>query len=224
VPSLSLIDTVNDLCPETATEHKAALIRSGFPYPTHINRVSVLSGGERAHLMFLTINLNRPNFLILDEPTNHIDIEGKGQLEAQVLASGATVLLTSHDRRFVDTIANRYVVIAGDRLVEVHNPEHFYTSFSRQTTRVGQAKPTDDADPSLDTLDRIIELDRLLAEDLARKPKFQKPARQAEWQRELDLLNECCDATTRMTLPAGAARRRPLTRARKFREDRAFGN
>lgn len=78
------------------------------------------------HIEDLIIELNQPNFLILDEPTNHIDIQGKEELETQILDSKATVIITSHDRRFVDNIANRYLLIHSGQLREIHRPEAFY--------------------------------------------------------------------------------------------------
>jgi len=172
------------------------LINAGFPYRDHDKRLSNMSGGERARALFVVLALQAPNFLILDEPTNHIDIDGKEQLEAQLIDSGAAVLITSHDRRFLDTVAQRYLLIRDGRLVEVADPRVFYdapvatTSDARAADRrrstdaSGVAlRPTGgDADR---VLTRIVELERLLEADLARKPKFQKPALQKEWRAEL---------------------------------------
>ncbi|MEJ2090028.1 MAG: ABC-F family ATP-binding cassette domain-containing protein, partial [Gammaproteobacteria bacterium] len=112
--------------PETAIRN--GLINAGFPYLDHERRIEVLSGGERARLMFLRLKLNRPNFLILDEPTNHIDIDGREELEAQLAESGATLLMTSHDRRFIDNVATRFLLISNGSLTEIHDPETFYDS------------------------------------------------------------------------------------------------
>jgi ABC-type multidrug transport system ATPase subunit len=182
------------------------LINAGFAYQDHERRVSVLSGGERARLMFLTLRLNRPNFLIMDEPTNHIDIDGREELEAQLAESGATLLMTSHDRRFIDNVANRFVLVSEGRLGEISEPDEFYqlaamgqadahnpsamaasarteaaASSSRQS-----AHPGDDDDK---LLERIVELEALLEADRARKPKFQKPRLQDAWAKELADLN-----------------------------------
>jgi len=176
------------------------LINAGFPYRDHDKRLSNMSGGERARALFVLLSLQAPNFLILDEPTNHIDIDGKEQLEAQLLESGAAVLITSHDRRFLDTVAQRYLLISDKRLVEVADPSVFYeapvgftpkrTDDDRSAaprreadTRVVVSRPTGSDD---EALARIVELERLLAADLARKPKFQKPELQSRWRVELD--------------------------------------
>ena len=172
------------------------LINAGFPYRDHDKRLSSMSGGERARALFIVLSLQAPNFLILDEPTNHIDIDGKEQLEAQLIESGAAVLITSHDRRFLDTVAERYLLIRDRRLVEVADPREFYDApaaamtGARASDRRGRADgvgmvPGRSDKTADDVLARIVELERLLDADLARKPKFQKTALQSEWRAEL---------------------------------------
>jgi ATPase subunit of ABC transporter with duplicated ATPase domains len=196
-PDRTLTETLRDHCARgSESDYKSSLIKAGFPYLDLDKRVSVLSGGERARLSFLIIKLNQPNFLILDEPTNHIDIQGKEQLEQQILESKATVLITSHDRRFVDTIAERYVVIHAGKLTEINNPEWFYNldpipqagilGPNDKEKQVTENAPNDSEE---DILNRIVQLENLLAQDRARKAKFQKPKLQQTWTTELDALN-----------------------------------
>ncbi len=66
-----------------------------------------LSGGERARLMFLIIMLEKPNFLILDEPTNHLDLPAKEALDTAIAEYEGTVLFVSHDRYFLNKIADK---------------------------------------------------------------------------------------------------------------------
>ncbi len=184
-PALSLLDTVRQHTTDNDHAVTQALIGTGFPYAELGKTVSMLSGGERARLMFLCIRLQQPNFLILDEPTNHIDIAGKESLEAQLIAADATLLITSHDRRFVEAIANRYVVIEDGHLVEATSPLRFHT----ETITPAGSVPADSA-PRVelqeeDLLSRLVELESLLAADQARKQRFQKPAMQAQWQAEI---------------------------------------
>ncbi|MBO6557050.1 MAG: ABC-F family ATP-binding cassette domain-containing protein [Pseudomonadales bacterium] len=190
--SLGLMQTLRDQCGGPDHNLKGALIKAGFPYKDMDKKVEVLSGGERARLMFLIIRMNQPNFLILDEPTNHIDIQGKEELEAQILETNATVLITSHDRRFVDNIAERYVLISNGKLQEIHRPEIFYdmdspTAIKTDTSRK-EEKPSAVSGEE-DILARIVELEALLEADLARKPKFQKPKRQESWRAEIEKLS-----------------------------------
>ncbi len=190
--SLGLMQTLRDQCGGPDHNLKGALIKAGFPYKDMDKKVEVLSGGERARLMFLIIRMNQPNFLILDEPTNHIDIQGKEELEAQILETNATVLITSHDRRFVDNIAERYVLISNGKLQEINRPEIFYemdspTAKKTDTSRK-EEKPSNVSGEE-DILARIVELEALLEADLARKPKFQKPKLQESWRAEIEKLS-----------------------------------
>ena len=193
-PAWSLVEALRHCCDRTEGEYKTSLIKAGFPYLDMEKQVNVLSGGEKARLMFLIIKLNEPNFLILDEPTNHIDIQGKEQLEKQLLDNNATLLITSHDRRFVDNIADRYVLIENGLLRELNDPTAFYKqNVSRKRER--QLSSSDkhisnaDAESEDQMLQRIIELESLLTNDRARKPKFQKIANQEKWLAELNTLN-----------------------------------
>ncbi|MFT7219575.1 MAG: ATP-binding cassette subfamily F protein 3 [Candidatus Azotimanducaceae bacterium] len=197
----SMTESLRDNCGGSDAELKSALIKAGFPYLDLDKKVSVLSGGEKARLMFLIIKMNQPNFLILDEPTNHIDIQGKEQLEAQILETNATILITSHDRRFVDNIADRFVLIKEGKLQEINHPNEFYLNMpsAKRSTKTGNTKnhsmkssATSQA-PVEDVLTRIIELETLLEEDRARKPKFQKLKKQDAWQQELTELNQKLD-------------------------------
>ena len=174
---------------------RQALIQAGFPYSEHGKRVGELSGGERARLLFLVLSLNAPNFLVLDEPTNHIDIAGKEALEAQLLDSRATVLVTSHDRHFLMTVANRYLLIRDGRLVEETGLEAFFAGVPPErrgaaatTPAPGGSPRTVSADSEDAVLARIVELEDLLEADRARKPHHQKPALQVAWRAELEAL------------------------------------
>ena len=151
---------------------RGKLIGAGFPYVDHAKKVQSLSGGERARLLFVVLSLQTPNFLILDEPTNHIDIEGKEQLEDELLSGGASVLMTSHDRRFIETVAQRFVWINGGKLQELNDPALFFTSEDTPSppTKANRSQE----EPAYDVLERIVELEEKLAADRARKSKFQK--------------------------------------------------
>jgi ATPase subunit of ABC transporter with duplicated ATPase domains len=72
-----------------------------------------LSPGQKARLGLLVLRLAAPNFYLLDEPTNHMDIPGQEQLEAELLAQGATCVLVSHDRSFAAAVGTRWLLIEG---------------------------------------------------------------------------------------------------------------
>jgi len=78
-----------------------------FPYEAQFKRVRDLSGGERARLALLELTLGRYNLLVLDEPTNHLDVEMIEALEAALRVYRGTLLLVSHDRRFLEALATR---------------------------------------------------------------------------------------------------------------------
>ncbi len=63
-------------------------------------KVSSLSGGEKSRLVLAELLQSRPNFLILDEPTNHMDVAAKETLESAFRAYTGTILFVSHDRYF----------------------------------------------------------------------------------------------------------------------------
>ena len=73
-------------------------------------RVSFLSGGEKARLVLAELLQSRPNFLILDEPTNHMDIRAKETLESAFRAYTGTILFVSHDRYFLSRVAESVLI------------------------------------------------------------------------------------------------------------------
>lgn len=86
----------------------------GFSGDAVTKQVSVLSGGEKIRLAFARIFINPPNFLLLDEPTTHLDIQGREGLEKAIREYPGTVCLVSHDVAFVRGAADRIVSINED--------------------------------------------------------------------------------------------------------------
>jgi ATP-binding cassette subfamily F protein 3 len=80
-------------------------------------RVADLSGGERNRLQLAKLTVQKPNFLILDEPTNHMDILAREAIEEALADFEGTILLVSHDRYFLDKIVTRVVEVRRRRLV-----------------------------------------------------------------------------------------------------------
>ena len=74
-------------------------------------KTSVLSGGEKARLVLCKLLLQRPNFLLLDEPTNHLDISSRVILEKALAEFPGTICFISHDRRFINAVANKILVV-----------------------------------------------------------------------------------------------------------------
>ena len=89
-----------------------------FPHDMLSNRISSLSGGEKRRLYLLTILMQQPNLLILDEPTNDLDIVTLNVLEEYLLAFKGTLVIVSHDRHFLDRLVDHLLVFCGDGIVK----------------------------------------------------------------------------------------------------------
>ncbi len=85
-----------------------------FPYKMHRQPVSLLSGGEKRRLYLLTILVQNPNFLILDEPTNDLDLLTLQKLEDFLQGYKGCLLVVSHDRFFMDQVVDQLFVFQGD--------------------------------------------------------------------------------------------------------------
>ena len=77
-------------------------------------KVSSLSGGEKSRLVLAELLQSRPNFLILDEPTNHMDVAAKETLESAFRAYTGTILFVSHDRYLLDKVADHILELKAD--------------------------------------------------------------------------------------------------------------
>ena len=95
------------------------LAGAGFGVEAQGRPIGRLSPGQKARLGLLALRLAEPNFYLLDEPTNHVDIPGQERLEAELLAHGATCVLVSHDRSFVAAVGTRFLLIEGGHAREV---------------------------------------------------------------------------------------------------------
>ncbi len=195
-PVKSIHSEVVRLTGEDDNTVKNTLIKTGFKYDRHSVLVNTLSGGEKSRIIFSVLYLKKPNFIILDEPTNHIDLDGKTELANSLKESNITALITGHDRAFIEEVADRYILIDKGKLVEIDRPEDFYETllndkFESVEQEVFQSHSMTQAQEiSLkdDILTRILVLEEKLAEDIKRKPKFQKESLQIEWKNEIDEL------------------------------------
>lgn len=89
-----------------------------FPYKMHRQPVSLLSGGEKRRLYLLTVLVSNPNFLILDEPTNDLDLLTLQKLEDFLQGYKGCLLVVSHDRYFMDEVVDQLFVFQGDGMVK----------------------------------------------------------------------------------------------------------
>ncbi|HGP0978771.1 TPA: ABC-F family ATP-binding cassette domain-containing protein [Klebsiella aerogenes] len=189
----SLLEALEPFEPSPETR-KRALISAGFGWARHGQKVSTLSGGERSRLLFVGLSLASYSLLLLDEPTNHLDMEGKEALAATLREYPGGLLLVSHDRQLISQSCNRFWLIDENGLSEWHDVDEVYARL-RGNERLQcpaiqtppQAPPVDDLQEDL--LERLVMLEQLLADDLQRKPKHQKPQLQALWRQEIEEIN-----------------------------------
>lgn len=100
---------------------KTLLTRFLFDPKKQHNYVSALSGGEKRRLYLLTILMSKPNFLVLDEPTNDLDIETLNVLEEFLEEYEGCIMVVTHDRYFMDTIVDSLFVFEGEGEIRSFN-------------------------------------------------------------------------------------------------------
>ena len=103
-----------------AVESDAHRILSGlgFDPADHGRPMDEMSGGWRMRVALARLLLSAPDLLIMDEPTNHLDVDSVAWLEQHLAAWSGGLLFVSHDRDFIDAVANRVLELAGSRLTE----------------------------------------------------------------------------------------------------------
>ena len=108
-PDDTVLDIVNDTW---------LLNRFLFPHEMLNNKVEKLSGGEKRRLYLLTILMQQPNLLILDEPTNDLDIVTLNILEEYLQEFSGSLIIVSHDRHFLDKLVDHLFIFCGNGLVK----------------------------------------------------------------------------------------------------------
>lgn len=123
-PEDKVIDTIRNIAEviqfEDGTRMTASqlLTRFLFPPETQYSPIAKLSGGERRRLYLCTILMQNPNFLILDEPTNDLDIMTLGVLEDYLASFQGCVIIVSHDRFFMDEIVDHLFIFEGNSRIK----------------------------------------------------------------------------------------------------------
>lgn len=154
-----------------------------FLFPPHRARVKVgsLSGGERARLLLAKLFTKPANLLILDEPTNDLDLETLELLEELILNYKGTVLLVSHDRSFVDNVVTQSLAFVGDgRIVEVAGGYEDWAMIKHQYVPEPQV-----AAESLKPVKAVDSVPLGVSQQLVKKPKLSYKE-----QKQLDTLPE----------------------------------
>ena len=116
---LTVFETIDQIAQgDIRTKIKDILGAFMFSGDTIDKKVKVLSGGERTRLAMIKLLLQPVNLLILDEPTNHLDLKTKDILKEALIAFDGTLILVSHDRDFLDGLANKVFEFGNKRIKE----------------------------------------------------------------------------------------------------------
>ncbi|MCX8013978.1 MAG: ATP-binding cassette domain-containing protein, partial [Rectinema sp.] len=133
--------------------------------------ISVLSGGERSRLALLTLLLHPSNLLVLDEPTNHLDLTSKDILLEALRSFEGTVVFVSHDRQFLDELADRVLELSCGRV-----PKLYYGNYAYYLEKKTQesALASEGIQPSRQSEERPAASTRSWEEEKARKARLRK--------------------------------------------------
>ena len=107
---------------------RATLGRLLFSSEDFEKKVNVCSGGERNRLLFGKIMMMEPNIILMDEPTNHMDIEAIEALNLALEHFEGTLIFVSHDREFVSSLATRIIEIKNEKLIDFKGTYDEYLS------------------------------------------------------------------------------------------------
>jgi ATP-binding cassette subfamily F protein uup len=159
------------------------LTRFNFPPDVQFGYASKLSGGEKRRLYLMTILMKNPNFLILDEPTNDLDIETLQTLEDFLVDFGGCVLIVSHDRYFLDKIITQVFAFQGDGTMKDFPGN--YTEYRNWQDEQEELKREQTKQPA-----KKIEEKPVVAEQTAAEPAKQTKKLSYKEQREVEELEK----------------------------------
>ena len=130
---LTIYEHMRKIFVGSESELRSKLNQFYFTVDNIDKKVKSLSGGEKVRLKLLELILKNANFLILDEPTNHIDIDTREILEESLLAYEGTILFVSHDRYFINKIATKIVMIENKEMITYNGN---YDSIKKKSNNV----------------------------------------------------------------------------------------
>ncbi|MBN2794695.1 MAG: ABC-F family ATP-binding cassette domain-containing protein [Clostridia bacterium] len=132
-PEKSILDLFKETYALTELDARRKLARFLFYSDDVFKIVSNLSGGEKVRLSLCMMMEEKINFLILDEPTNHVDIDSREMIEQALRQFGGTVLFISHDRYFIDQLATKVIQIEDQKLVTYDgNYQYFKEEYEKK--------------------------------------------------------------------------------------------
>ena len=139
----TVIDEVWDEYPNmTQTQIRNALAVFLFRGEDVFKEIRMLSGGERARVELVKLMLKSVNLLIMDEPTNHLDIESREALEKSLDGYDGTMIMVSHDRYFINKLADRILYLNSDGIVSfVGNYDEYLDKKKAEESVISQKAP-----------------------------------------------------------------------------------
>lgn len=143
-PASTVIEEVHRLKPLEKTERIRTLLgRFLFSGDDMFKRIRDLSGGERSRVALAQLTLRSPNLLVLDEPTNHLDIAAREALEHVLTEFPGSILFVSHDRYFVDALADKLWIVEHGAVFEFQGTFSAYAA--EQAAQAKQKRATGQA-------------------------------------------------------------------------------
>jgi ABC transport system ATP-binding/permease protein len=153
-----------------------------FPASMHYNQVGTLSGGERKRLLLLMLLMKNPNFLILDEPTNDLDIMTINVLEDFLESYQGCLLVVSHDRYFMDKLTEHTFVFEGDGGVKDFPGTYTQYLFQKETEALENAAKKADNKSQNKVVEKVVEQKVL---DTKKLNKIEKEIEKLEEKKKL---------------------------------------
>jgi ATP-binding cassette subfamily F protein uup len=173
-----VIDVVKDIAEYIPTANGSVIPVSQYLYHFQFSnemqytRIAKLSGGEKRRLHLLTVLVRNPNFLILDEPTNDLDIDTLNILEEFLSEYSGCLILVSHDRYFLDRLADHLFIFEGDGIIK-----DFYGSYTAYKLNLNTRQKSDN---------KTKEMARTTTRESANKP-IEKEKSKLSYKEKLEL-------------------------------------
>lgn len=146
--SHTIFDEIHDIYPKMSdTEVRSALAIFGFRGEKVFDLVGTLSGGERAKVALCRLMLRKCNFLLLDEPTNHLDIYSMAALEEALRQYTGTMFIISHDRYFINALADKVINLTPDGAEVYKGNYNTYLAESEKATAGKTAESAPEKQP-----------------------------------------------------------------------------
>ena len=201
--SKTVIDTIWDKHRDMDEKDIRSILASFLFTAKDIDKkVSQLSGGQRARLTLTVLSMEHDNFLLMDEPTNHLDIEAKEVLEKALASYDGTLLFVSHDRYFINQLANMIVAVR-DGHAKIYEGNYSYYLDEKAKQAQAEAEKAPAAPQPVKTSDSKLSYQEQKKRD-SEKRKLQRLVDQAE-QQLAELEAKEADIQQQMADPAIAA-------------------